>query len=425
VGNGIRQLLSCGAVAGLLLCQTSQAFAWIPLISGLTVEKKLSGEVKSSNGKDFYDPPNSPAILGIAEFLTQYLPEHGFFFMGDQYTGRAGIDLRTLLLKQSSAINLPDNLGDAGLGLQTEESQVPALEAPALSPSIKVPKQKHAQTNASSDLKINAPNFRAETALTYKQGQAGDDVAVRSPDLLTAGLPEEAMGKKEAKSKHVHSSLLASSVSGAMETEMAPQLAAFVLWTMPLAAESKFSLPPLNMDNVGTFVECEFGTRFQSIEGRHLNLSKGRLLVSVSGTPVVVSSNLADVTVPPSAAAIVEVSESGVLKVTELTAADDAVSCQVKNNRGRAETINLKPKEELIVASAELTANDASALLAATKFNIGSFHLAKGSVDVEALCRSDALFNSAEESQKFSALSQLQSRLHAQNSMESNAPSTK
>jgi len=414
----------------------AQAFR-VP-VGGVASQQKLKeapGAGESKSGQ--YNVSYVPLLLNIARVMGRFQTHPAFYILNEPFADQPGIDLRSLLFRQSSPLLIPDGLGAPMDGMPARESVGPKLSVPIIGDKAEPPaeaRRAHAvpplsvRSLPSQDgpAPVSEPSARVaspeEIALRVQSRGLDSPPHVLMLDFqgLSAALtgvadPTAQMRKLAFETPRLRAFFVPSpSSSGPTSTASS----AFLIWTVRPGttggggAQGSKELPVEaarpGSPYQGSFVACLQGVRFRSIQSREFDLEKGRLLAANRGDRLLFRTTLAEIRMTGRTSAIIDVSERNVLRVISLER-DEPSGISVHVTGGQ--TLLLPKGEEVVVGDHDLKPEEIAGDDGLTRKEMsGSGHVARNLLQLPEVLEKEPLLNpkvSAATDPQRSALSQL------------------
>ncbi len=359
----------------VLASQVSQQALAFRLPEGGLALQRLLGEGQGAGRR--YKLSYMPVLLELARLLGRYqAPPRMFFYIeNESFANYPGIDLRSLLLKQSSPLKVPEGLDEPDSSMPSETPAQPVLSFPTLDPDASadggkmndgsVPQLAMRPLASDSDLtQPTQPQAQVASPDKIKLSVRGNELSP-GPSLsfdfrsISKALGEPTSGLDSPLSDLP---LLSSSFPTLIAFgEAVHNSTPFLFWTCHDGkgrAQNQEQLGGLkeNSPFKGTFVACKQMTRISWIKNRHIGLQHGRMLAVNRGGDLGVDTPLGSVAIDPGAAAIVEYSDSKILKVMALESSSPGrVVVEIHHPDGTASSARLLQGEALLVAGRNIS----------------------------------------------------------------------
>lgn len=371
----------------LLLASSRPALAFrVPVGAVASQEKLTERSARPSLDTGKYDVSYVPLLLDLAKIMGRYQPRPGFFLYNAPYSNHPGLDLRWLLFQQSSPLSLEGLAGPANALPPRGDS--PTLRFPAIGdkaeppadarkapevPQLAVrplPADIHSYPPNESRARVGSPE---QVSLSVRGNQLNHLPSVLMVDFQSLSAALKSIGDpgsgtlQTAWETPVVGSILAPPLPVPHLRQGASR--EFMLWTLAPATEAgaraavqaghRAVTPPPAAVYSGTFVACLHGTRFKALKPRHLSIQQGRLLAGNRGEDLVFDTELGQVRLETGASALIDVSDSGLLRVTALESEEGAQVSVTRHTSGTGNRlITLSCGEELLLSGREISADE-------------------------------------------------------------------
>lgn len=433
---------ACFALTTLVsVLAASPACAFRPPASGLAVDHLLEGGNAGKQQGSFYNISYMPVLLELARLLGRYqLPPNMFFYIeNESFSNYPGIDLRSLLLKQSGPLKVPEGMRSTDGGLPNQLAVHPILAAPPLVPNAseslnmsdgQVPQLAVEPLGESDSISVQPVEPPAQVASPDKIKVAvqGNELTVNPPLFLDIHGMAAPIGQADAQLTANLSELprLRSTFPALLAFgEAVHSSTPFIFWTChqsKLKAQLSGRYDSANRSAFqGTFVACLESSQISWIRNRHIGLQQGRALAANRGGDLGVDTALGSVSIEPGAACVVEYNDKKkLLRVIALESrAPGRIVVDIRRPDGAGGTVRLLAGEALFVGEHDLSREDMSGsegLPLSDAREKDKSVIARFTIS-EMLSRDILLDakNSELTSQQKSALLQLRQRLTAQN----------
>lgn len=429
--------------SALFVCCLVLAFAdaalAVPAPQGaMACAKKLKETPGGQASETKYNLSYVPLLMDIARIFGRYQTHPGFFILNEPFSRVPGIDLQSLLFRQSSPLSIPDGLSAPADGQPPREADGPYLSIPTIRdkaeppdaarrPNLFPPLAARPIGEPLNPGTVSSPPKTVASPDDINLSVQGNQINSPPPVLLVdfQGLSAALTGIGDTGSQIAKAGqerpLLVSTFAPAPLPHI-PRRAtntAFMLWTARPGADAGADGAKGLAESGpyrGSFVTCAPAVRFKSIQGRRFVLEKGRLVGSNRGDDIIILTARGEVAIKSEASALVEMSESGIMRVLALESSQPAsVTVTASADGGPAATSYLNPGEEMIVSPADITEADIQGGDGVDrKLLLRNARVARTSVALTDLLRKEPLLNQGPaglSGPQQSAVSQLRERI--------------
>ncbi|GEM_PF-3575035 len=436
--------LACFLQAAVILAiqAAPPARAVPPLASTRAIQRRL-GAGQPDGSSSCYNLSYVPVLLDLAKVLARFERNVYFVIRSDPFSNYPGIDLRKLLLLQSSPLTIPEGLSDADAGMPAAEPGQPTLSVPALEPEAAAPSHGNQEFVLPDVAVIPLPTTAPICKIPARSAGVG------SPEKVKLTVPANELSGSPGLSFDFEGIAQAwhGSAQPSVEAAFLPRIhtpfpslvsfnqplhniTPFLFWTCRAAERSargaRAAAGQAGSRYEGTFVACRQGTQLSYIKDRQIGLIEGRAVGANRGGNLEFVCAAATVKIEPGASALVQFDEKRILHVLAIeSSAPGRVSVSLKTRNGSRESIRLLQGEALIAGDHLLSPAEIADCSGLSVTVTAQGQIAHGRFTMSDLFAREPLLDAGNRQltpEQSSALSELRMRVNA-NDMADQLPS--